>query len=338
MANFTQLNLQGAPQDKSQTQAERNVAPQHRRFSFGTSATIAGSFLVTTLVTLSLLNTEGCSKESKPVAEIARPAAEQTSAMSLPSAPAAIPPAATAKKVVKKPVHHKPAVAKYSNADYGLSFLYPRQFGLMPPDRVDLDWMPMNFVQPGGTTLTVVQLPSGSYPETDLSVAMFNVSVNKNLSESQCKEFAFPEKAKAETDAANSAAASSKNTEPATVKLGKREFAEIENLSGEEKQADTKYYHMYENGACYEFTVGLQTVTGDAAEGTTPVDRSKVFAKLEKIISSVSIKTVEAPAVASAVAGSPEPAANAQTQNTTQATTVVVPEAKSDVVDPTKPQ
>jgi hypothetical protein len=65
--------------------------------------------------------------------------------------------------------------------------------------------------------------------------------------------------------------------------------------------SDSKYFHVYQNGACHEFA--LNVTTDASAEGLVKhVDRDKVFNRLEQILSTVKINpitpevTAEAPA------------------------------------------
>jgi hypothetical protein len=60
------------------------------------------------------------------------------------------------------------------------------------------------------------------------------------------------------------------------------------------EQAEAKYYHSYENGDCYEYVLGLGTA-GFGSGTVEPVDRDKVFQKLEKIMATVKVRP-EAPA------------------------------------------
>jgi hypothetical protein len=55
------------------------------------------------------------------------------------------------------------------------------------------------------------------------------------------------------------------------------------------KQAETQYYHSYENGACYEYVLGLGTEGFATEGGVLHVNRDDVFAKLEKILATVKI-------------------------------------------------
>jgi len=77
----------------------------------------------------------------------------------------------------------------------------------------------------------------------------------------------------------------------AQVKVGATEFHDIENSSGAmTKQADTKYYHAFNNGACYEFALRIATHDDGKVEEITPVDRQSAFARLEKILATVKLQ------------------------------------------------
>jgi len=58
------------------------------------------------------------------------------------------------------------------------------------------------------------------------------------------------------------------------------------------KQAETRYYHSYENGACYEYVLGLGTEGFATEGGIEHINRDQVFAKLEKIMATVKITPV----------------------------------------------
>jgi hypothetical protein len=144
----------------------------------------------------------------------------------------------------------------------------------------------MNFVHDGGGTLAAIELPKNSYPRTDFARAFLNVSVNPKVTADECSQFAFPE------TTGNAAAT------PVKVKMGSSEFSEIEASAGDgTDQADAKYYHAFQNGACYEFALGVETAR--AADSTIPqVDRQQVFTRLKRLLSTVKIASVEAPAIA----------------------------------------
>jgi hypothetical protein len=140
----------------------------------------------------------------------------------------------------------------------------------------------MNFIEPGGIMVAAVELPKNSYPGTDFASAFFNVSVNRSMSLEECGKFGL-------TDAVHP----DEPGESTKVTVGGKEFDQVEDFGGEAlKQADAKYYHLYENGACYEFALGLGTAGYGVEEGVEPVDRSQVFNRLEKILATVKLQPV----------------------------------------------
>lgn len=94
--------------------------------------------------------------------------------------------------------------------------------------------------------------------------------------------------------------------------LGDMELRATEAVSGEgTRQSDSKYFHVYQNGACYEF--GLNVTTVASQDGLIKhVDRDKVFERLEKILATVKINTVAPDANAEIPASAPAPTAPAQ--------------------------
>ena len=74
--------------------------------------------------------------------------------------------------------------------------------------------------------------------------------------------------------------------------IGDMELRATEAVSGQgTRQSDSKFFHMYQNGACYEFALN---VTTDASEEglVKHVDRDKVFNRLEQILATVKINPV----------------------------------------------
>ena len=74
------------------------------------------------------------------------------------------------------------------------------------------------------------------------------------------------------------------------MKLGPNEFTALEQMNGEmTHQSDLKYYHLFKNGACYEFALDVET-SRKADEDLAQVDRMKVFQKLQKVLATARIK------------------------------------------------
>jgi hypothetical protein len=236
-----------------------------------------------------LLVVSACSKQSSKSALVAVSSPATTTT---PAATATVPetaaeaeaelPAAPVKKVQRK----RPANVTYSDANSGVSFLYPRKFSLVSGDKAQpqlsaVGDVPMNFAQPGGTPVATVTLPSSSYPSTDFEAAFFNVNVNRNVSEQECSHFAFVDTRNADDEPVDAE----------KVKVGSTEMEMTSEFTANVmKQAETQYYHNYENGACYEYVLGLGTEGFATEGGIAHVDRNQVFAKLEKILASVTIK------------------------------------------------
>lgn len=92
--------------------------------------------------------------------------------------------------------------------------------------------------------------------------------------------------------------------------LGDMELRATEAVSGEgTRQSDSKYFHVFQNGACYEFALNVTTdASGDGL--VKHVDRDKVFNRLQQILATVKINTIAAPEVTAEV---PAPAAPSET-------------------------
>jgi hypothetical protein len=75
--------------------------------------------------------------------------------------------------------------------------------------------------------------------------------------------------------------------------IGDMQLRATEAVAGEgTRQSDSKYFHLYQNGACYEFALN---VTTDASEEglVKHVDRDHVFKRLEQILHTVKINAVQ---------------------------------------------
>ncbi len=228
-----------------------------------------------------------CSKfAEKPAAvAISQPTA-QVSAPAVAAAPVAVTPPSAPKRLKRK----KPTTATYVNPEYGIAITYPRKYGLLVGDKAQLNWTGLgpvetNFVNSGGRTLAAVQLPRDLFPDTDLTSAFVNVSVKTGLTAAECSEFAFPRE---------NAAATAKS--PKEI-IGVNEFSAAREFNEQAaSQAEAKYYHVFQNGACYEFALGVGTTGDEGDVKVTQVDREQVFDRLEKILATVKIQSVEVPA------------------------------------------
>ena len=252
----------------------------------------------------------GCSSDKpKPASSNNQVAMTQP----VPPIPTPVAPAlpAAAKPVHKKVVRKAPVTVTYEDKTSGVSFQYPRKYSLETGDAanqlVSSDPVPMNFVQPGGVAVAAVTLPTSVYPNGDLATAFFNVSLNKTLTAEQCGEFS---EAKPTAPADPEAPVTS---QPSKLMIGDMELQSSETFASQgTREESSKYYHVFENGACYEFALKVAT-TGAEGEGGKHVDRKEVFQRLEKILATVKINpttemTASAPATANAPAAATAPA------------------------------
>jgi hypothetical protein len=245
----------------------------------------------------------GCSSE-KPKTE-----SSTSQSMTQPTQPAVTTPVsgpapvtqAAAKPVHKKVVRRAPATVTYADKTTGLSFQYPRKYALKTGDAanelVSSSPTPMDFVQPGGVAIAAVTVPEGAYPKSDLASAFFDVSVNKSLTAEQCGEFSVPQA----TPAGPVDPAVKPTAEPSKASklmIGDMELQSSETVASQgAKEQASKYYHVFENGSCYEFALHVATTGGETDEGGKHVERDEVFKRLEKILATVKINPVAAPDV-----------------------------------------
>lgn len=283
------------------------------KINFGTMA--SPLVFAATLIVCSLA--VGCSNE-KPKTE-----AMSSSPITTPNAPPvnaamSAPPVQQpeTKPLAKKIVHRAAVTAKYTDKSSGVSFRYPRKYSLKTGDAakdlVGESFTPMDFVQAGGVALAAVAIPEGTYPKSDLESAFFNVSINKGLTAEQCGEFPGGPVATTTSpvDGGGKPAESTTNQSQAPkLTIGDMELRSLESLAsvGTDKEA-SKYYHVFQNGACYEFALKIVTTGEETDEGGKPVNRDEVFKRLQRILATVKIDAVKAPEVTASV-----PVADSQT-------------------------
>jgi hypothetical protein len=215
----------------------------------------------------------------------------------------------------KKKTIKRASTATYKNGTYGISFRYPKTYTMLTPDADTKDsaWpdpVAMNFAEPGGETLTTLVLPGTR------ASSYFKTSVNKGLTAEQCSKFATvpePTEAAVNTPVEGTEAPSNPPVDadddsivPVKTNVLGVEFAKAESVTD---QSEARYYHHFENGACYEFALGVE----DAPGTTKPVDHLQVFDKLERIMTTVKIKSEPIPVVATSEPTTPTaPASNPQ--------------------------
>jgi hypothetical protein len=311
MSNFTQLNLQDSNSNKAASTKpapkKLGLKPEHGGAKV---AAIVGSFMAATLIATFTIGTNGCSKSKPPVAS--NPSITQPVA----ATPAPIPsPAPVVAKQTKSPRQHK--LATFKNKEYAISFRYPTHYTMKEGEETDTTQTAatsaaMNFAQPGGMTLSTIELPEKLYTGTDFDSAFFTVNVNPKMTADECSQFAFPEKTELDNNSDG----------PSKVNVAGKDYDEMNDVvSDGNVQANARYYHLYQNSVCYEFALGLQTAGDETNKDMKPVNRDKVFDKLQWMLSTVKIKTTDAaPAVAKTTV---EPSSTTDNTTTASSTTQV---------------
>lgn len=272
----------------------------------GGAATAAATAM---LALMFVLDFNGCSK-AKDKNTQANPSSQNSSGQNAgnPSAAASSQPASLENKIEavieKKKAVKRASTATYKNSTYGVSFRYPKTYTMLTPEKDSKEsaWpdpVAMNFSEPGGETLTTLVLPGTR------ASSYFKTSVNKGVTAEQCSKFATtPEPTEIATNPPVDA--SDDSIAPVKANILGVDFAKTESVT---EQSEARYYHHFENGACYEFALGVE----DAPGTTKPVDHLQVFDKLERIMTTVKIKSEPAPVVAvSDPAPQPTPVSNPQ--------------------------
>jgi hypothetical protein len=270
----------------------------------GPSGRAASAALLTLTLTLGI---GGCSHSRQQTANSAQNSLSQSQSAQVvaPAVPAAQPaslPETAQKKSVKRPVKKLAATRTYTDAVSGLSFTYPRKSTLEVGDKAEQDGvvaeqLPMNFVQPNGVTVAVIELPGIAKTGGDFTPAFFTISVNQDLTAGECEQFAGQYSA----DKADSADKAALSPTASKLTMGKFEYVELDKLTD---HGAVKYYHRYVQGAtpddnaCYEFAMSVNSPEqkqADSAPASSDVEHKDLadkaaFARLEKILASVNIK------------------------------------------------
>ena len=168
--------------------------------------------------------------------------------------------------------------------------------------------------------LTADQCTEFAVPQPKVVVQSEPTSAAPAMSPEATKQDSTTAKAETKSDSQTTATQAATNTDQSAIAkpstdsasnsklmLGDMELRATEAVSGEgTRQSDSKYFHVFQNGACYEFALNVTTdASGDGL--VKHVDRDKVFNRLEQILATVKINPVATPEVATET---PAPAAS----------------------------
>lgn len=256
------------------------------------------------LITAFALGTSGCgkSKNNNQSANQSQPVPQSISNQNLAETVPSTPPVAvnqpeTGKKnSVKGPVKRLASVRTFKDANSGVSFLYPRKAVIKAGEKADKDStsqdrLPMSYVGPGGSMLALVELPSNKKDEMG---DLFLLSVNEELTADQCSQFPADSQIGSDTTATDGSA----NRQPVSTSGLKTSFHGVEysELDKQNDQSVIRYYHRFvpgaaaDKGVCYEFGMLVNAEPKQDVEPSN-IEHKDVFAKLERILSTVKIES-----------------------------------------------
>jgi hypothetical protein len=198
--------------------------------------------------------------------------------------------------------------AIYVSHKYGVAWQYPRTYVLRKGANANLDLYghpatESAFALPGGAALATVIIPARVYAGTDFQAASLTARVNARISEDECGQFR-----RASSDTGDNVALSAS---PETVGSIDFAVANVDAAEGGAGEADAtevgaaqvaggtpgistreKFYHVFENEACYEFAMRVSTSAAANAPIPARVDKDDVFDRLSEILTSVTVVPV----------------------------------------------
>lgn len=211
-----------------------------------------------------------CSKSSKPAAAIAAPSVKIRRASLDLSRKSASP--KVAKVAQNDPaVKSAPKPVTYRGRNYGVSFTYPWQYAYSSARTIavsDSALLPKSDGTDGQTTLARVDVPKGFYPDTDFDSGSFILSVNQDMSQTEC-EASVGQVATLDT-------------------INGAEFRWAETGSGGKGAAITRRnYVSYANDTCYEVELAVKTKYEEGI--VREINPDQVMSRLDSILKTVEI-------------------------------------------------
>lgn len=190
----------------------------------------------------------------------------------------------------------------FANTDFSSAFFNVSVHKTLTADQCSEFAVP----QPKSTSTAVQATVTSSASATETATpATEAASASSSSARADSAKVTSPDPQPASTQAAPAAAnqanvtavPSAPEAQGSKLLLGDMELRGTEAVSGEgTRQSDSKYFHIFQNGSCYEFALNVTTVASQ--DGIIKhVDRDKVFGRLEQILGTVKINPVAAPEV-----------------------------------------
>jgi hypothetical protein len=187
----------------------------------------------------------------------------------------------------------------FANTDFSSAFFDVTVNKSLTADQCDQFAVPAPKVLAAATPTDTGSQRSGSATTSDSTTPAATTQTAAGTAAPQgSTEQSTPTAAAATTSSPDSATNPKTDASPQTepdskLMVGNLELRATEAVSGEgTRQSDAKYFHVYQNGACYEFALNVTTVASD--DGLMKhVNRDRVFDRLEKILATVKIDEVK---------------------------------------------
>ncbi len=181
--------------------------------------------------------------------------------------------------------------AVYASHKYGVAWQYPRAYVLRKGANANLDLYghaatESAFAGTGGVALATVIIPERAYKGTDFKSAALTARVNSQISEQACGKFR-----RASFDTGDDVALTASAETVGTIDYAAAEVDAGDVADGASATSE-KFYHVYENEACYEFALRVSTGAATDKPGASHVDKDEVFDRLAEILTSVTIVPV----------------------------------------------
>jgi len=178
----------------------------------------------------------------------------------------------------------KGALRTYYNTAYGLSLRYPKYYALKKGEtQLGSAWQlagnDESQLQPGRIMLVTLSMPVDAYPNSNLEGAFVNVSINRHLGGKDCKELLATSKGPAQSLSLNSIHFDSTTT----------------TSGGTGNIYEESDYIAFENGICYEITLGDTIGSGEIGIESNGsiiqvVDAKDVQSRLRAILATITIR------------------------------------------------
>jgi hypothetical protein len=173
---------------------------------------------------------------------------------------------------------------KEKNETYGVEFAHPKSMG---PSKITNPNLQPNFEDANGEAgmVSSLSIPSSAYPDSNLSVGMFNILVNRQIkNQASCMNFLE---------------LGSGETPPSRYVAGGVEYMKAE--SGEAAMSSWSmdyYFHTFQNGLCYEVAFELLEFNARVADNSCNVpllEPEDNLALIQLLLESVSFFRPAAP-------------------------------------------